>query len=131
MYSRYRCEDTIIFCEVHKQFYNGPAGADNACCGQFFDPTPIFSYQGTCYTTKFQVMETLPYIYNSIKLWVLMSESKLMQPDMVFKASDAAERSGINFAVSGSDVPSTLLSSKTIRASLGESTAVALSVREV
>lgn len=65
-----------MFCEVHKTFFYTDLGPNNTCCSQIFDNKPFFGFQGTCYRTKKDktVVETVPYIYNSVKLWMLMKE---------------------------------------------------------
>jgi hypothetical protein len=63
----------IIYCEIHrKQFLGSPAkqalGASfPTCCEHLFNPSPIFTYSGTCFTTKMFVEEDLASIFNSMQ----------------------------------------------------------------
>ena len=54
----FSCEDFIMYCEIHRRQY--PSAAPKkvlgtklpTCCQALFDPIPIFTYSGTCFTTK-------------------------------------------------------------------------------
>ena len=59
------CTSFIAFCELHSKFIN-----QDECCKIVFDSRPFFSREGTCFTTKQRIIETTPYAFSSVKLWV-------------------------------------------------------------
>ena len=59
------CTSFVTFCEIHSVFI------DHAkCCDTIFNSRPIFSREGTCFTTKKRIMETTPYAFSSVKVWL-------------------------------------------------------------
>ena len=61
-----KCNEFVFFCEIHRKFYITPAmdtsGAfNNSCCdGNYFNSEPIFTNEGTCFTTTKEILETVP-----------------------------------------------------------------------
>ncbi len=70
----------MIVCEVHRAFYMANHMWDDpfpSCCDEFFDQEPIFTNEGTCYTTKKAVVETVASTVSSLKVWTMMDEEEL------------------------------------------------------
>jgi hypothetical protein len=70
----------VTFCEIHRELYVSsgydPTG-DKAfpyCCDRIFDNTPFFTNEGTCYTTKEDIVEKFASSMSSIKIWLNISE---------------------------------------------------------
>jgi hypothetical protein len=69
----------VGFCEIHRKFYNSASmdsvdGAFPYCCDRIFNNTPFFTNEGTCYTTKEEIVETYASSISSIKVWLNISE---------------------------------------------------------
>ena len=60
----FRCEDFVYFCDVHHTFSMGPR-----CCGTLFNPDPVFTHSGVCYTIKTDIVEYLASSYSSIRFY--------------------------------------------------------------
>jgi len=69
-----RCDDFVTLCEVHREFYlsSEDAKPEEKCCGAIFNSTPFFSNTGTCFTTHAEIVETIPFSFSSIKVWLNM-----------------------------------------------------------
>ncbi len=48
-----------------------------SCCEAFFDDEPIFTNEGTCYSTRREVIETMASTVSSVRVWLHMNESNL------------------------------------------------------
>jgi hypothetical protein len=44
------------------------------CCDRIFNNTPFFTNEGTCYTTKEDIVESYASSMSSIKIWLNISE---------------------------------------------------------
>jgi hypothetical protein len=75
-----RCDDFVFFCEDHRKFYSSPhidpTNNFKSCCSEFFDPKPFFTNEGTCFTTKKDVVETYPSPTSSLKIWLMQNEDE-------------------------------------------------------
>jgi len=68
----FRCKDFINFCEIHRSFFFSSPNFPNQkkCCDVLFNSDPVFTYAGTCFTTKRAIFETMPFTYSSVKVWL-------------------------------------------------------------
>lgn len=68
------CDDLVGFCENHNKFYpNNQTRVvvnETSCCEMLFHPDPIFTFMGTCYTTKVAIVETNPSVFESVNIWL-------------------------------------------------------------
>jgi hypothetical protein len=76
---RPRCNEFVTFCDIHSEVYLSPAidttdGAFPYCCERIFNNTPFFTNEGTCYTTKEDIVENYASSMSSIKIWLNISE---------------------------------------------------------
>ena len=91
------CEDFIIYCEIHRMQYLSvvPKKALNAveptCCEFLFNETPIFTFSGTCFTTKIPVMEYQASIYSSMQIWLQLDRDRTPGKNNYFSASPLAQ----------------------------------------
>ncbi len=52
--------------EVHSRY--------ESCCSALFHPEPIFTWAGTCYSTKKKMLEQFPSTANAIKFWMRIDD---------------------------------------------------------
>ncbi len=147
----------MVFCDIHRVFYTGDNFTGDAtgmsCCSAFFDEVPIYTSQGTCFTSKMRVVERLANVFSGLKFFTSFNNDTypglpgyftlLIKPreqccffpwaeyDVSFKASDALDRDGVLYAVSGVEHPVTAVASSPIYAPHDLVTTVALDVAEV
>ncbi len=83
----YRCDDFITLCEVHREFYLSSPDIDpkEKCCNAIFNPVPFFSHTGTCFTTHAEIIETLPFTFSSIKVWLNMRSDNSPGKELKYK----------------------------------------------
>ena len=72
------CTEFLFFCEIHRQFHLmdelDPQDVFPNCCGDFFNPEPMFSTQGTCFTSFKEVTEQTASAVSAIKLWINVNQ---------------------------------------------------------
>ena len=85
-----RCQDFLVFCQIHSQIYKGAA-----CCQTVFRAEPIFSAVGTCFTTKAEIYEFIPYAISSLRFWTYVDPD--LSPEFLirYKLANAVDRSGV------------------------------------
>ncbi len=72
----------MTFCEAHTQYYVTRSQYESnqrypMCCTEFFDPVPMFTMSGTCYTSKAEVVENFPSVYSAIRVWLMTSQQNV------------------------------------------------------
>lgn len=74
----------MLFCDVHDERYvrgvYGMADGNYSCCDALFHPTPFFSNFGTCYTTKEEIVETFPYVFRALQIWMIPKSEIMNYP---------------------------------------------------
>ena len=74
-FTNFRCEDFVIYCELHRDQLMGKVPREvlnvtgPTCCQYMFHTKPIFTYSGTCYTSKIPIEESKASIFSSVQIW--------------------------------------------------------------
>ena len=48
-----------------------------SCCKALFNPRPFFTYSGTCFTSKTQVIESTTSVSSSLQMWLHLPKERL------------------------------------------------------
>ena len=122
----YSCSETIPQCEL--QF--NPRGD---CCDnpKGFDPTPLFTSKGTCFTWNPLFGESDAQSSNYARLILAMFPADMPQYEVKFKDGYAADMNGFAFAVSNADHPSVAIESNPQLANIGKTRMIKLALSRV
>jgi hypothetical protein len=70
----------VGLCIIHREYFVSSSmdpiigGGYPYCCDRIFNNTPFFTNEGTCYTTKEDIVESYASSMSSIKIWLNISE---------------------------------------------------------
>ena len=75
---------------------------------QYFDPDPTFSFAGTCYTTRAQIIERQATITSNFKLMLFVDANATLEMTYAYHLFDSLGRVGVGYSLSyWPDHPST------------------------
>ena len=80
-----RCDQFVGFCDIQGTFYSRKT---NSCCGAIFDPDPFFAFTGTCFKMKASIYETIPYVFHSINVWLLLGNENTPKFEIRFETAE-------------------------------------------